>query len=357
MKSKLRKKGKHLTKLLVVLVLILTIGVIYFSKIGKNTLPSLSQRTSSPTIDKAENWKTYTSVKYGYSIQYPPDWKITNGSTEEINPTWQPISSNYYLPSIGISIDEHNLGWYLPHTDDPTKSYIQTTFLGLPARQRTTSEEDELEFIKDNMHFQIGMTNVDPTNSPNKKLYTKLNQETKEVWPKMLASFKFTQTQNSPQQPNNTNQIINWQSFTNTKYGYQIKYPKGWYVSGSDTQDTLEQEVVVYITKEQPPSPRTYDWPKTGLLVRIYEEDGTPKTPAEVASRNANLFSQKDLTPLNINGIQAFVGNFRPQGVASTGPTYYMFINGWNTSIATWVTNNDDRDHINKIVSTLTPLK
>ncbi len=85
---------KQKIAIIVVVVVIATLAMGYFwvkdsmigiSKIGQSVksidlpkidLPDLSKILPSTTEDKTTEWKTYTSDKGKFSLQYPPDWKL-----------------------------------------------------------------------------------------------------------------------------------------------------------------------------------------------------------------------------------------------------------------------------------------
>lgn len=81
------QKGQALVLILVgILIIISVAGGAYF--LGKSSTPKPQPpkpvvQTPQPTPDaspvptgtgETANWKTYTSIKYGYSIDYPADW-------------------------------------------------------------------------------------------------------------------------------------------------------------------------------------------------------------------------------------------------------------------------------------------
>ena len=102
----LNKKAS--TTLLIILLTTLVGGVAYFVVMKEYGMPlplpsplpinqvsvtpkipteDHSLSTPAPTVaTKTTGWKTYHSQKYGFTIQYPPDWKVNEIPVEQRNP-------------------------------------------------------------------------------------------------------------------------------------------------------------------------------------------------------------------------------------------------------------------------------
>lgn len=83
------QKGQTLVYILVGVLILVSVagGAYYFGKSStpkSSPAPVVTSQTPQPTpdetvyteSDRSANWKTYTNIKYGYSIRYPDDWSL-----------------------------------------------------------------------------------------------------------------------------------------------------------------------------------------------------------------------------------------------------------------------------------------
>jgi len=84
-----------------ILGIILAVGLVFAGyKLGQRSIyPELDEGPTptpiveaTPTPDLTANWKTYTNIKYGYSIKYPLDW-----SFEEETARFAPKENGGYI--------------------------------------------------------------------------------------------------------------------------------------------------------------------------------------------------------------------------------------------------------------------
>lgn len=76
-----------------------TLFVIFYPALPKQTITP-TQTTTSTSNPATANWKTYSNLKYGLSIKYPPDWDF-NGTEKE---SYTLIDVTY--PSVIFSIKQ-----------------------------------------------------------------------------------------------------------------------------------------------------------------------------------------------------------------------------------------------------------
>lgn len=100
------------------------LGVVFLAGCGQQPARQTQSTTPAPaaeqpTVNQTANWKTYTSEKYGFSFQYPNDWKLSENSGNNsdrsvatiVSPETQKLAQDkqviysedisiYYYPSI-----------------------------------------------------------------------------------------------------------------------------------------------------------------------------------------------------------------------------------------------------------------
>lgn len=146
------------------------------------------------------NWKTYTNQKYGYSIKYPPDWKLTDcyldaagknvcsGTRDEI--TW-------FFPKLCCQIDIYYSGYalsdlqYYPHKNSTINGYKVIITTALPSNEPVYS----VFFI----HKGVNDSYVDFNFYPYDEKTASMNQkQTFQEFEEMLSTFKFTDQSPQP---------------------------------------------------------------------------------------------------------------------------------------------------------------
>lgn len=72
-----------MANLIYVVIAAILYAAIYYLFLGKQGTNTYSTNYSQPTTttDETANWKTYTS-KYGYSFEYPSNWKAESGNLD-----------------------------------------------------------------------------------------------------------------------------------------------------------------------------------------------------------------------------------------------------------------------------------
>ena len=207
------------------LVLTLAIGVGFMTwfdsseAIAEISAPPLivkvkSKKLPAPTTAISETeWQTYTNTKFDYSIDYPPGWYVYGDNT----------SNNASLAT--------------------TASFAQS------------GAKDRSYYIMAN---SAGLNIV-------------INKDTSAQIQKVLASFRLT----GIKAPNTS--TSNWQTYTNTKYGYSIQYQPDWYVYGdSGSQIDVNTSEVANFAKNSAQD-RSYMIQASDSEVRlIFSEDSDP---------------------------------------------------------------------------------
>ena len=108
--NKPRSKRIYLVIGIILLVIFASLGYLFRKDtIVKNNVAVSPSPAAKPTIkaDETADWKTYSNIKYGYSLKYPSDWTITDGQTDE-NVTFagkgEGRGEGYKPPLVSVSI-------------------------------------------------------------------------------------------------------------------------------------------------------------------------------------------------------------------------------------------------------------
>lgn len=120
----------------------------------------------TPAVDPTADWKTYTNTKYGYSIKYEP---------------------TYYV-----------------YGADGSKNNLATTTTANFAKTGATDRDYYITVSGENYSLVFG-------------------NDLKADTVKTFGTFQFSGQ-------SATGSTTDWQTYTNTKHGYEVKYQKGWYV-------------------------------------------------------------------------------------------------------------------------------
>ena len=216
------------------IIILFTSGVVFLSLIlfsflkialRKNVptpAPPFTKTTSQLTKTDTNNWKTYTYSNYGFSIQLPESWKITDDTDKK----------NIDYPYI-----------YVDLPDDTERSIIirpiskqKETIEHLIGSQGFLKDEGVKEMIGpyDALSFTQSLTFEGKSQPTLYKTYFFENDSrvflifqvtsTKyvNVLDQILSTFKFL---------GRTNDISNWKTYKSERYKYQFKYPTDWNVS------------------------------------------------------------------------------------------------------------------------------
>lgn len=160
--SAITQKGFANIVLVMVVVVLASVGGYYFFKKPANvvviptpTITPTATKTAVPTKTATPNptagWKTYTNADLGYSIKYPPTWKVDESGLQSslskeviINP----VNPEPFISYVSVSIDQRSIDQIRQvHNNSQAPIFIekQITFAGQSTFQYTVSGSDSVE--------------------------------------------------------------------------------------------------------------------------------------------------------------------------------------------------------------------
>ncbi len=185
------------------------------------------------TDNNMSDWKTYTNTEYGFEFKYPNNWNVETIPVYENDPgvitAISSLSGNSYV--IGPEVPNKNSPKTLTELKNslnrPDGNYSTTaiTFAGEPAFESIINlnqphEERYVHLLHNGYHYWIQKS------SENVNDQGALDQ--------ILSSFRFIDQA-----------ITEWQTYQNTKVGFEFKYPKHW--SYKIVEGATDTEIVAII--------------------------------------------------------------------------------------------------------------
>lgn len=215
------KSNRFLVLTLSLLTLILLASTGYLAYQNMQLKKQIAQPSASPsptsTPDPTANWKTYTNHEYGYSVEYPSDWKVSEAKPPN-TPDWPyDILQENQLHEVKFleeKIDTWPGSFVILVNKNPenfdTKSWASNYFVPLISDPTVNLAEPQGEisinnhtaykfsvFEFDGYRTEIGLVkngNIymftftdDTPNDPNL-------EEHKEIYNQILSTFKFLET-------------------------------------------------------------------------------------------------------------------------------------------------------------------
>lgn len=183
-----------------------------------------TQRESSEVENQTANWKTFINENYHYSIKYPPNFVYGTGKN-----TAQ-IIFDLSREAVERPASLENKILVITVIEGMPNPLIERTYLGSPA---TIVEEKSVEiggrtgqqvvFDKPVQWIETAVVNNQKT------YYFNLHKtEFRREYQAMLSTFRFLEPSQvlspSPTLPVE-DKTKTWKVYTNTEYGYQLKYP------------------------------------------------------------------------------------------------------------------------------------
>ncbi len=225
----------------------LDLGKVYFSVSQSSFIFNISDRS----ITKDSSWSLYTNTKYGFEFQYPKDLVLKEVDTQmgdnigiklsfDYNKDTQTMSFNIFpAPNykdsmaafMGVNNFADNVVKVLERKNDITNinGFPTLNYCGVPGYIDYCSTF----IIHNNNLFMFDYRDSIPN-----------------YYREILSTVKFLDSQDLKN---------NWQTYTNTKYGFEFQYPKDWEVK-------QENDGSIYLTSNLP-------WPQEGKAFVIRETE------------------------------------------------------------------------------------
>lgn len=243
--------------------------------------------------------KTYTNLKYGYSLQYRQDPAIAQFSCEDIF-ILDPINEN-----------RKPCTFTEPHAVEIIVNPLKKDYSVSPSSQMITI--DNLPAYKYTANFpdsEVGgysqYTQVDiPTKNRLYKIYL-YNSVFEKYFSQILSTFKFLKNDSS---------TSDWKTFSDSLSNFEFKYPANWYVAADNSDYTFITSTDpkgggnlagFSVRKESLPSPLNLPSLKQYILDKYPENLGL--TPATIGGLQGYKLIE-DAAPENIHNIDYFVSH------------------------------------------------
>lgn len=279
----------------------------------------------TPTPDATANWKTYTNTEYGYSIKYPTDWVVLEGTTdgEDYARFFKgPYSEGEPTPQTYISIlirkNPRKLSLDEWLEEDKNRPF---------AEEPTILTIDEVRALKWVNKGEIGKDSTIIFLEKNKVVHQIASllmagniEEIKHTFNLILSTFRFLEEEEE------------WETYKDDAFRYSFKYPPGFLITDYSVADKRQikftkenYEVMVRVDREEE-TPYFLDQEPTGetqlggLTARLYKfPDGfceigtcTPPFVAVVAFKGDYKYVMEFYQTTEISGIyQQILSTFR----------------------------------------------
>ncbi|MFH1509636.1 MAG: hypothetical protein ABID67_00585 [Candidatus Nealsonbacteria bacterium] len=203
----------------IIIILIILIGGGYFGwqylSEHKESVEIPEQEQEHVVVDEATDWQTYKNEKHGFEIEYPLEWSYKVVSEKQIEfrekgKTYSVEESDVY--AIGIFIYENPNNLTAEQIAEERKSKA-----GWPVEIKTLTV-DNADVAQAIDYLQQNTIIVKNKKDYNIVTPSGLDKSVSEIYDKMVSTFRFLEIESE-------DETINWQTYRNNKYGYEIKYP------------------------------------------------------------------------------------------------------------------------------------
>ncbi len=226
-------------------------------------------------IQTAADWQTYTDTDYGFSLKYPKDWHIWYEGAEEgmyltigDYPSESPHINSFGLRiQIDTDLESYDMKRPNPSLRCTDKQDINISNYHAISYKCTSSISSE-SFERYLLSASGSTFDILIATSPNKNAI---------VYKKILSTFRFT------------DDMSDWQTYTNDKADYTFTYPKSWVADdcGSNGQ-------MIHITPTAIPCGA--DWYGNGFVVTKLKNKAERDQMIAQEKKSLSNFQKTDIT-------------------------------------------------------------
>lgn len=183
----------------------------------------VNSNTNTDT-DVTKDWKTYTSTKYGITLKYPADWTVTEGAkTTPYKIDVYPETSDGWSTTSAITF------WVAsPYSvrcgEDLVTVTSNVTIGGMTAMMYSVTDKKVKSCVY--KHYNLDISPVGWGENPEINVMADANGAYT-TQDQILAALKLTDP------------TTGWKTYTNTKYGYSLKYPTNYKIVVQSTDENV----------------------------------------------------------------------------------------------------------------------
>jgi hypothetical protein len=195
---------------------------------ASNPKTVIAESSPLPTVNPIANWKTYTADKiFGFSIQYPPTYTLSDNSAKTVYLNLYPLGYNalseIQKASAATITIQSVASAYTPQAwvnslkapgASNVKNISNTTVSGASAIQYTFNNTQA-----GNGQDQMGTVIPFKNNSLLLITLNSVDKESELLYSQILSTVKFL---------DQTTDISAWKTYTNKQYGIEFAYPSSW---------------------------------------------------------------------------------------------------------------------------------
>lgn len=232
------------------------------------------------------SWITYTNETFGYSIDHPNDWKISE--VDDSGPGNEAYAYSTFTPPdekglINISAEKPEISWEYYRGELLNNGWIEYDFNGLPALLYNEAGLGADRYIIFELPDSGRTINITVSDDFGNK---------KSVMDEILSTFLLS----------NENQDTSWTTYYNPDANYSYSYPADW---GSTEPCIKSQdpdcaaEVPTYSTVSDPDSA----YPQGSLTLEYHGASYCPMETENVQKYNWQNLSRENITVFDTDGI------------------------------------------------------
>ncbi len=173
--------------------------------------------SETPVSDSMEGWQTHTNTEYNFSIDYPPNWKVTQNSLPDFKSTVFPGKMKYYVELQ----DSNNLTSIQILPEGEIDAGVEDATVGIANVGKLSTTTYSYT------NGLVVYTKLNNTKLPDFKIHVKPQSE---LTDQILSTFTFTDTTSAKISPARTiayAKIPNWNT-TSSPTGFSFQHPT-WY--------------------------------------------------------------------------------------------------------------------------------